>query len=229
MDAQTIVRELKAMGDPAVVEKMGYFGINNTEALGIKIPLLKQFVKDKGLRKQHQLAIELWEQPYHETKLMAIFMADPQQVDEALMDRWTDTFYSWDLVDAACAQLYVKTPFARKKLWEWVEREEEYIKRAGFVMMVALAIHDKKAPDEEFETFFPMLEREAWDGRNFVKKAVNWALRQIGKRNLYLNKQAIACAERIKAQDSPSSRWIANDALRELNSEKIQTRLASKG
>ena len=229
MTVDEIIDLIRPMGDPRVVEKMAYFGIKNGEALGIKIPVLKGFVKENGLQGMHELATQLFEEPYHEAKLLAIFMADPKQVDEALMDQWVDTFYSWDLVDAACAQLFVKTAFARKKLWEWVDREEEYVKRAGFVMMVAIAIHDKKATNEEFYTFFPILEREAWDDRNFVKKAINWALRQIGKRNMALNQRAVVCGEKIKEQGSKPARWIANDALRELNSDKIQERLLKKG
>ena len=224
-ELDAVLQELRSMGDPETVKKMEYFGISNSQALGIKIPKLRKFVKDIELKNNHELALALWEEPIHEAKLLAIFIEDPKQVSLEQMESWAQDFYSWDIVDSACTQLFIKTPHARKKLWEWVDREEEYIKRAGFALMVGLAIHDKKAPNEEFKSFLPILEREAWDERNFVKKAVNWALRQIGKRNLELNGLAIATAERIKKQGSKSARWIANDALRELHMEKIQVRL----
>ncbi|MEM6631937.1 MAG: DNA alkylation repair protein [Bacteroidota bacterium] len=223
-----VLQKLRTMGNPETVEKMGYFGISHAQALGIKIPILKQFVKDMQLKNNHELALSLWEEPIHEAKLLAIFMDDPKQVSLHQMEAWAGDFYSWDIVDSACTQLFVKTPYARQKLWEWVDREEEYIKRAGFVLMVGLAIHDKKAPNGEFEEFLPILEREAWDERNFVKKAVNWTLRQIGKRNLELNRYAIEAAERINRQGSKAARWIASDALRELQSEKIQIRLLKR-
>jgi len=223
-----VLEALRQLADPAVREKMASFGINNAEALGIKIPQLKQLAREQELKRNHALALQLWQQPLHEAKLLAIFCDDPKAVTEAQLDQWAGDFYSWDIVDSACSQLIVKSPFARKKLSELVDREEEFMKRAGFVLMVSLAIHDKQAKNEEFLSFLPLLEREAWDERNFVKKAVNWALRQIGKRNQVLNEAAIECAGRIKAQGSKAARWIAQDALRELQSEHVQTRLAKK-
>ena len=144
------------------------------------------------------------------------------------METWVKDFDSWDVCDQVCSNLFDKTPFAYRKAIEWSKREEEFVKRAGFVLMATLSVHDKKADNKKFEQFFPIIKRESNDNRNFVKKAVNWALRQIGKRNLSLNKKAIKTAKEIQKMDSKSARWIASDALRELTSEKIQKRLKSK-
>ena len=144
------------------------------------------------------------------------------------METWVKDFDSWDICDQVCSNLFDKTPFAYRKVIEWSNREEEFVKRAGFVLMATLSVHDKKADDKKFEQFFPIIKREANDNRNFVKKAVNWALRQIGKRNISLNKKAIKTAKEIQKMDSKSAKWIASDAIRELTNEKIQKRLKSK-
>jgi len=141
------------------------------------------------------------------------------------MDRWVEDFDSWDVCDQVTSRLFDKTPFAYKKVHEWTKRDEEFVKRAGFAMIAALSVHDKKASDKEFEKFLPMIVRESKDERNYVKKAVNWALRQIGKRNKALNRKAIKTAERIRKIDSRSARWIATDALRELKSDAVQRKL----
>jgi 3-methyladenine DNA glycosylase AlkD len=150
---------------------------------------------------------------------------DPVLVDEAQLERWAADFDSWDICDQTCANLFERTALARVKAVEWAEREEEFVKRAAFALMAALAWHDKRAPDEDFERFLPVIAAAADDERNFVKKAVNWALRNIGKRNPALNAAAVACARQIKAQDARSARWIAADAIRELTSAKVQQRL----
>ena len=145
------------------------------------------------------------------------------------MERWAADFDSWDVCDACCGDLFDKTPFAYRKAAEWSAREEEFVKRAGFALMAYLAVHDKKAPDRQFLGFLPLIVRESTDDRNFVRKAVSWALRQIGKRNPALNLAAIAAAEAIRGTDSKAARWIAADALRELRSEAVQRRLAGRG
>jgi len=149
---------------------------------------------------------------------------DPEQVTAAQMERWAGDFDSWAVCDAACCCLFDKTPHAWDKAVAWTGREPEYVKRAGFVLMAALAIHDKRAPDERFEAFLPLLVEHATDERNFVKKAVNWALRQIGKRNRRLNRLAVQIAKEIRQINSKPARWIASDALRELTSDAVQTR-----
>jgi 3-methyladenine DNA glycosylase AlkD len=182
----------------------------------------------KEIKKNQALSLELWETGIHEARLLAGFIGDPKQVTEKQMDEWVADFDSWDVCDQVCMGLFDKTSFAYKKVVEWSGRKEEFVKRAGFAMMAALAVHDKKTGDEAFLGFLPIIERESTDERNFVKKAVNWALRQIGKRNRGLNKKAIETAKRIETQNpnSKCTRWIAKDALRELSSAAIQKRLA---
>jgi 3-methyladenine DNA glycosylase AlkD len=150
---------------------------------------------------------------------------DPKAVTEEQIEAWVEDFDSWDVCDQCCMNLFQKTSFAYQKAAEWSFREEEFVKRAAFVLMACLAVGDKKAKDEQFEEFLPVIKREASDDRNFVRKAVNWALRQIGKRNLYLNEQAIKIAQEIQEMDSKSARWVASDALRELTSEAVKGRL----
>ena len=174
------------------------------------------------------LAQALWNTGVHEARLMATMVDDPNQVTEEQMECWAREFDSWDVCDGTCSGLFRKTPFAYKKAAEWSTRREEYVRRAGFVLIATLAVHDKKTPDEAFERFFPIIEAGSLDGRNFVKKAVNWALRQTGKRNLRLNQRAVETAGRIQALGSPSAGWVASDALRELTSEAVQRRLRAK-
>jgi 3-methyladenine DNA glycosylase AlkD len=150
---------------------------------------------------------------------------DPAAVTGGQLERWVVDFDSWDLCDQCCSNLFDKTSYAYRKAVEWSKRREEFVKRAGFVLMAVLAVHDKKAGDRQFLRFLPVIKREATDARNFVKKAVNWALRQIGKRNRTLNQAAVDVGKEIKAIDSKAARWIANHALRELTSEKIQKSL----
>jgi 3-methyladenine DNA glycosylase AlkD len=174
----------------------------------------------KRIGKNHALAIRLWKTKIHEAKHIASMIADPEQVDEKLMEDWMRGFNSWDIVDGCCSSLFRKLPVAYEKAIKWSRREKEYEKRAGFTMMAMLAVHDKKAADKKFEQFLPILIRESADDRNFVRKAVNWALRQIGKRNERLCKKAIKAAQEIFSKGDASSKWIASDALREL--EKYQ-------
>jgi 3-methyladenine DNA glycosylase AlkD len=191
-----------------------YFGIKNIDHYGLTSPQIKSIAKEIG--KNHSLALELWETGIHEAKHIAILIADPKQVSKRMMENWLKDFNSWDIVDNCCGTLFEKTEFAYDKAVEWTSRKKEFEKRAGFSMMAMLAVHHKKAPDELFENFFPYLFKESHDDRNFVRKAVNWAIRQIGKRNIYLCKKAIKLSEEIKKKGDKSSRWIAADALREL-------------
>ncbi len=223
MKCGEILKKLKSMSDSENREGMKRFGINIENAFGVRIWDLRKIAKEIGA--DHQLAADLWETKNHEAMLLACLIDDPKQVTEKQMESWVKDFDSWDICDICCSNLFDQTQWAYKKAFEWSEREEEYVKRAGFVLIAALSVHDKKAGDKEFEQFFPVIKREATDERNFVKKAVNWALRQIGKRNKQLNKKAIKEAEKIKKIDSRAAKWIASDALRELKSEKIQKRL----
>jgi 3-methyladenine DNA glycosylase AlkD len=216
MAVADIIDLLKEKADARYHAGMLRFGIDNAKALGVKIPEVRKLAKI--IKKDHELALQLWETGIHEARILASLIADPKLVTPALIDSWTKDFTSWDICDQACGNLFDRTPYAIDKALEFSKHEEEFVKRAGFVLMAELAVHDKKANDKVFTQFFPVIEREAWDNRNFVKKAVNWALRQIGKRNDTLSPLAIQCAERILLQDNKAAKWIAGDALRELTS-----------
>jgi len=223
MTADELVAELRAMANPRNVEGMARFGISSTNTLGVSVPALRALAKRAG--RDHALALALWATGIHEAHILAALVDVPAQVTRRQMDRWAADFDSWDVVDGCCGDLFDKTPFAYDKAMQWSARRPECVKRAGFVLMAALAVHDKRASDSAFLAFLPVIVRESGDDRNFVKKAVNWALRQIGKRNHRLNAAAIAAAERILATDTRAGRWIARDALRELRSDAVQRRL----
>lgn len=220
---QQILEQLKAMANPANVAGMARYGINPYNTLGVSIPALRAIARRE--KPNHELALQLWESGVHEARILAALVADPKLVDDELMERWVVDFDSWDVCDQVCSNLFDKTPLAYSKAIEWAGRHETYVKRAGFVLMAALAVHDKRASDQAFEAFFPVILRESYDERNFVKKAVNWALRGIGKRNRTLNVQAIHLAQQIALLDSRTARWIARNALKELTSRKIQAKL----
>ena len=225
MNSSEVLSELRSMGDPAGREGMARFGINPERALGIRIPPLRGLAKRLG--RDHALAGELWDSGIHEARLLACFVDDPKAVGEEQMESWASQFDSWDLVDQCCSNLFQRTPFGWAKAVEWSARPEEFVKRAGFSMMATLAVHDRKAGDERFEALLPIIEREAGDPRNFVRKAVNWALRQIGKRNPHLRLKAVETAERILDAGPRSARWVASDALRELRGTLVQRRVAA--
>ncbi|MBI2845683.1 MAG: DNA alkylation repair protein [Chloroflexi bacterium] len=223
MQYQEIIRRLKAMGDPKAIEGMARFGIRGQKVYGISMPALRSLAKEAG--KDHALAQKLWGSGIHEARILASMVEDPKLVNENQMERWVRDFDSWDVCDQVCGNLFDKTSWAYQKAVEWSKRREEFVKRAGFALMACLAWHDKQAKDETFLKFFPAIKKGAGDERNFVKKAVNWALRNIGKRSRSLNQAAIKTAEEIQKLDSKSARWIATDALRELKSTAVQKRL----
>lgn len=226
MEYNEIINKLKSMGKPKNVEGMARYGINPKNNLGISIYQLRPMAKEIG--KNHDLALKLWDSGIHDARLLACFIDETDKLTSEQMDSWAKDFDSWDICDQACTSLFDLNPIAWKKVFQWSKREEEFVKRGAFSIIAGLAVHDKKADNKKFEEFFPIIIRESTDERNYVKKAVNWALRNIGKRNIYLNKKAIKTAEEIKKIDSKSSRWIANDAIRELTSEKIQIKLKNK-
>ena len=209
---------------------MARFGIVAKKAFGISAPVLKNLSKEikNQTEDRHKLALELWETGIHEARIIAYLIDHAKKVSEKQMDSWAEDFDNWAICDGTCGHLFCRTEFAYKKVFEWSERDEEFIRRAGIVLIANLAVHDKKAADEKIAQFLSILEKRADDERNFVKKAVNWSLRQIGKRNLHLNKLAVETAEKIKLQNTKPARWIAADALRELESEKILERLCRK-
>ncbi len=216
-DCEFILSELHALSDPVYRQKMLRFGIDNSKALGVSMPKVRNLAKQ--IRKSQALSLELWETGIHEARILASIIGEPKLVTEHQIDAWVDDFASWDVCDQACGNLFVKTPYFKSKVFEYSRAEKEFVKRAGFVLMAEAAVHLKKEPDETFLEFFPVIEREAWDNRNFVKKAINWALRQIGKRNALLYEQAIVTAENILAQQNKKANWIALDALRELKNK----------
>jgi 3-methyladenine DNA glycosylase AlkD len=218
-----ILKKLESLSNPKAVEGMARFGINPNNTYGVSIPNLRTIAKEIG--KNHLLAQELWSSGVHEARIMATLIDEPTMVTEAQMERWVNDFDSWDVCDQCCSNLFDKTSFAYQKAIEWSKRNEEFVKRAGFVLMATLAVHDKKAKDEAFMNFLPIIKRESVDDRNFVKKAVNWALRQIGKRNVALNKAAIEAVKEIQKIDSKSAKWIASNAISELNNDLMRRRL----
>lgn len=223
MEYDEVLAELQLLSDPAAIAGMARFGINPANCYGISMVKLRKLGKKIG--KNDALATQLWHSGIHEGRILACLIDEPKEVTEAQLETWVKDFDSWDVCDQCCSALFQKTLWATQKAVEWSQREEEFVKRAGFVMMAQIAVHHKKAPDSHFEPFFPIIKREATDSRNFVKKAANWALRQIGKRNLTLNQKAIEVAEEMAQIDNKTARWIAKDALRELKSDKIQQRL----
>ena len=222
--AEDIIARIKSLANSKNVEGMARFGINPTNTYGVSIPILRKMVREIG--KDHELALELWETGIHEARMLACFIDRPDMVTEEQLESWVKNFDSWDVCDQCCGNLFDRTGLAYKKAVEWCVREDEFVRRAGFVLMACLAVHDKKAGDQAFIEFLPLIKTHAGDERNYVKKAVNWALRQIGKRNQNLNEVAIKTAEEIRQMDSGSARWIASDALRELAGDAVQKKLA---
>lgn len=219
-DFSRIVRKLKSLKNQRNIKGMARFGIRGKNLLGVPKPVLDKMARAIG--RDHALALKLWDSNIHEARILAAQIDIPLEVRRGQMEKWVKDFDSWDICDQVCGHLFDRTAFVYEKALEWSRRKREFEKRAGFVLMAAMAVHDKKAPDKVFMSFFPVLRRESWDERNFVKKAVNWALRQIGKRNRSLNRKAIQEALRIRKQGTASARWIAADALRELKSRKIK-------
>ena len=223
MDCAEILARLRTLANPDNVAGMARFGINPENTLGIAIPVLRKLAKEAG--RDHGLAQELWSSGIHEARILAAFVDDPRKVTPEQMEDWVQGFDSWDVCDQVSCNLFDRTPWAYEQAAAWSGRSEEFVKRAGFALMAALAWHNKKAPDDALAAFLPLIRREAGDGRNYVKKAVNWALRMIGKRSRHLNALALQTAQEIAQSDSKAARWVAADALRELTSAAVQGRL----
>jgi 3-methyladenine DNA glycosylase AlkD len=221
--AAKAVRELKRLGEKRNVEGMARFGIRAKKVYGVSKPKLDELAKRIG--KNHELGVELWKTGIHDARILGVLISEAEKVSAKQMDLWVKDFDNWDVCDGSCCHLFVFAKPAWKRAFAWTRRKGEFEKRAGFALGAFLAVHDKKAADDIYRKFLKVIEREAWDERNFVRKAVNWALRNIGKRNLRLNRAAIVSAERIRKQGSRTARWIAGDALRELQGEAVQSRL----
>ncbi len=226
MTLQSVLKELKSHSSPEAVRGMARFAVGGANTLGISIPVLRDMAKRIG--KDHGLALGLWKTGIHEARILASMVDEPARVDGRQMESWARQFDSWDVTDQCIMNLFEKLPAAWDKAQEWSAEEREFVKRAGFVLMARFAVSDKKAGDRRFLDFFPHIRREAADERNFVKKAVNWAVRQIGKRNSRLNREALKLCGDLLKMDSKSARWIASDAIKELESEAIRRRFKSK-
>ncbi len=223
MEYKDIIKKLKSLSNPKAVEGMARFGINPKNNLGVSVTTLRKLAKEIGC--DHKLAKKLWASGIRDARFLAATIDDSNQVTEEQLESMVLDLDSWDICDHCASDVFLSSGFAYEKAFEWSARDEEFVKRAGFSLMARLAVRDKKADDEQFEKFLPIIKREAGDERNYVKKAVNWALRQIGKRNLHLNKMAVRTAKEIQKIDSKSAKWIASDALRELTGDKIRERL----
>lgn len=217
-----ILNKLIEISNPDIAIQKSSRGINPKLSLGIKVSDLKIIAKETG--RDHKLALELYKSGIHEAKKLACFIAKPKEVSENQMESWALEFDSWDLCDTCCMNLFDKTPFIWGKAFEWSSRDEEFVKRAGFVLMVQTVTRDKISQNSKFEEFFPIIERESIDDRNFVKKAISWALRTIGKRNIELNEKAINFARELQKRNEPSAKCIARDALKELQSKTVNIR-----
>jgi len=216
------IKKLKSMSNPEAVEGMARYGIRGEKRLGVAIPDLRKMAKEIG--RNHDLALNLWRTGIPDAMILAAMIDNPGEVTEQQMEDWVKDINSWDVCDQLCMNLFEKVPFVQEKIKEWSNRKEEFVKRAAFALIACLAQHDKEAEDEVFIKFLPIIKNGATDERNFVKKAVNWALRNIGKRNPNLNKAAVNAAKEIRRLDFRAARWVASGAIRELTSEAVQKR-----
>jgi 3-methyladenine DNA glycosylase AlkD len=217
---------MKRRGSKRNRDGMARYGITAKKVFGISVVDLRKLAKDLG--RSHALARALWKTEWHEARMLAAMVGEPARVTPAEMDRWSKAFDNWAVCDTLTFVLWDRTPHAWPKVREWSRRKEEFVKRAGFALLASLTVHDKAAPDERYLEGLVLIEREAPDERNFVKKAVNWALRSIGKRSPALNREAVAVAKRLADAETRAARWVGTDALRELTSESVQQRLARR-
>jgi 3-methyladenine DNA glycosylase AlkD len=226
MTLAAVMSEFRRCADPAAVEGMRRFGIDRARAFGLATPALRNMARSIGVN--HSLALRLWKEGSLESRILASMIGNPEEMTPREMDAWVAQFDNWAVCDQSCLNLFHKTGHAWKKAVEWSSRDEEFVVRAGFALMAVLAVHDKKSSDDDFIRLLPLIIRRSGDERNFVRKSVNWALRQIGKRTARLNREAIRTAGKIGKSSSPSARWIAADALRELKSAEVRRRLQAR-
>ncbi len=220
---EEILNKLNAKARPDQLKGMARYGMVAERRLGVSVPDMRSIAKEVG--KNHKLALELWKTGIPDAKILAAMIDEPEKLTEKQMEDWVKDINSWDVCDQVCMNLFEKSPLAWKKIFEWSKRKEEFVKRSAFALIACLAWHDKEAEDQKFIQLFPVIRAEATDDRNFVKKAVNWALRNIGKRNSNLNKAAIKVAEEIQQINSKTARWIASDAIKELENDAVKKRL----
>ncbi|WP_405290326.1 DNA alkylation repair protein [Methanobrevibacter sp.] len=219
MEFNQIIHEFEDLSDVDYAKNMKKFGISYVKSYGLRLPQIRKTAKQCG--KNHDLALRLWNHGYHETYLLATLVEEPDKVDSIQLNEWVNTFYSWDLVDQACINLLRFIPEAIDKIFIWAESDKEFVKRTAFSLIAVLAVHNK---NYDFDQYFEIIKQGSKDNRNFVKKSVNWALRQIGKTNIENNKKALDLAYEILELDDKSSKWVARGAIRELESEKVQAK-----
>ena len=205
---------------------MEKYKVGCKDKYGISMPVLRKLSKKIG--KNHQLALKLWKHGYHESRILATLIEEKDKVDENQLEKWVNDFDSWDICDQACINLFINMPMAISKIKEWAKSDKEFVKRTSFSLIAVIAVHNKNEEDSYFERFFPLIKEACIDEKNYVKKAVNWALRSIGKKNKYLNKKAIEVANEILEMDSKTAKWIGRDAIKELESKEVQNRLSKE-
>jgi 3-methyladenine DNA glycosylase AlkD len=225
MTLDEVMRRLAALGRPGALPQMARYGIDTSHALGVAVPGLRRLARTLG--RDHALALALWRSGVHDARLLATMVADPARIDEAAAERLARDFRSWDLCDQCCLNLYRHLPFAHALARAFAAHQAEFVRRAGFSLIAVLAVHDKQGGDAAFAGFLALIEAAADDPRPMVRKSVNWALRQIGKRSATLHAPALATAERIEAKGG-AARRVGSDALRELRSPPVLARLAAR-
>ena len=227
MSVGKILTLLRGQADPAAVKGMARYGMSSDKRLGVSTPFIRQLAKEVG--RNHETALALWETGVPEARILAAMIGDPEELTADQMDTWVRDIDSRDICDQVCMKLFEKSPLAWKKIRDWHTRDEEFVKRAAYSLIACLAWHDKTAEDEKFIELLPVIRAGAIDDRNYVKKAVSWALRHIGKRNGTLNAAALSLAKELESLASPPARWIASQAVRELRSEKVRLHLMKQG
>ncbi len=220
--AEEIVAHLKSLRNETNIAGMGRYGIDTSNALGITTPQMQAIVRQ--VKRNHGRALQLWQTGLRDARMAAILTADPHRLTKEEARSWAAGFNSWEIVDTA-ADLFTQTPFWPELIAEFAADEREYVRRTAFAMIAGATVHNKQEPDDRLLAYLPLIEAHATDPRNFVRKAVNWALRNIGKRNRACHAPALALAEKLAASDDKTARWIGRDALRELRSEKVLARL----
>ena len=223
---EMVLEKLRAKARPDQLAGMARYGMKTEHRLGVQVPEMRRIAKETG--KNHELALELWKTGVAEARIVAAMVDEPEKLTEPQMDDWVMDIDSWDIGDQVCMNLFEKTPLAWKKIVQWSKREEEFVKRTAFGLLACLAWHDKTAEDTRFLGLFPVIAQGALDERNSIKKAVSWALRNIGKRNPSLNEESLKLAQEIRKSSIKSARWVASDVIRELESEAVQKRLEKK-
>lgn len=221
-----VVRELRRLSTQQTKDGMARYGIPSDKAFGVPVGVIRKLAERLG--KSHRLAEELWRAGHYEARLLATFVDDPELVTEAQMDRWCRDFDSWAICDTACFALFDRTPHALGRVRAWSKSDREFVKRAAFALLASLTVHAKDVSEAQLLRCLPLIEAAAADERHFVKKAVNWALRSLGKKSPALHREAVALAERLAAATAPAPRWVGKDALRELRGASVQRRLAKR-